>query len=80
MVTRISINGTVDLVTYGGVNKLVNTKEWVATFRAYLIQVCEVDTHPSFPIYLLNHHIVGESVWVVHFSYEPSFQELVNFI
>ena len=43
-----SINEAIELVTNCGVYQLINYWQQIAIFRAYLVEVRIVDTHPVF--------------------------------
>ena len=57
-------------MSYCRVYQDVNLREGVAILGARLVQVCEVYTHPPFPIGFFNHQYIGQPVGVVHFPNE----------
>ena len=50
VVSLSSINEAIILVTSCGVYQLVNYRQWIAVFRACLVEVCIVDTYLVFPV------------------------------
>ena len=59
-------------MTRSCIHQLIYLRQGERILWASLIYVCEVYTHPPFPIFLLHHHRVGQPLGVKHFLYGPN--------
>ena len=79
VVTREGVHEAQQLVPNCQIYKEVDLWEEVAVLWTSFVQVGEVHTHPSLPIYLLNYYYISHPFRVVDFSNEACTQQLVNF-
>ena len=57
-------------MTSCGVYQLVNPKKGETVFWAGVVKICEIQTHPLFPVGLLNHDDISKPLKVKDFSDE----------
>ena len=64
----------------GRIHLLIYSRKWKRVFQASFVQISEVNTNPSFPIFLFYHHRVREPHWVLYFSDCSRCQKVFHFL
>ena len=63
-----------------GFDESIDVWEWVAVFRARLVQVGEIYADAPFPIFLLYYDRIPQPVRILDFDYRSCFQEFVYLV
>ena len=74
VVAQEGIHRSEELVPRGGIYLLINAGNQIAVLQTNLVQISEVNTHPSLPVGLFHQHYIGKPLWVMDFPDEVGLQ------
>jgi hypothetical protein len=75
VVYRETIQQHHHLVTYGGIDDFINSREGEVIFWASLVQVCKIRAHSPFIIFLPYHYVICQPLRVDHLPDETCVQQ-----
>ena len=68
MVSRETVQEGHHLTVYSIIDYFIDSGKWEVILRACLVKVCEINTHSSLSIFLLDRDGVGQPGWVFNLS------------
>ena len=80
MVAEEGIQEAQQVSLSGGVDDLVEAREWEWILRVGLVEVGEVDTHAFLSPLLRHNHRVSQPIWVADLANDPRRLQLAGFL